>query len=195
MPFYSRNRSRQLVLATLLCVVAATFTVKFAGAHGGGTPRITRAPAGPYLVFVWTSPDPWRVGSTHTTIAVTKPLDGGQETPVTGAKIDVAYTPVAAPDNAVHATAVEQEAGSVGFYEADGQLGSAGEWQVVVTVTGPEGSGSTEFSTAVLPADSFNWWLVGGAALLLIAGIGLIGTRRGRRSSPAERPPARATRS
>ena len=57
-------------------------------AHGGGAPQITDAPAGPYRLFAWSSPDPWRTGTAaHITVAITLVDAAGQITPVSDATV------------------------------------------------------------------------------------------------------------
>ena len=46
-------------------------------AHGGGTSQLSNAEAGPYRVFAWTTPEPWRAGEVHVTVAVTLPPPAG----------------------------------------------------------------------------------------------------------------------
>jgi hypothetical protein len=146
-------------------------------AHGGGRAQLTNVPVGPYHVFVWTSPDPWRVGDAHTTVAVTRPLGDGQAMPVEGAQVRVTYAPAGKPGEARQVAAVEQGGTQPGFYEADADVAQTGDWEIRIDVSGPEGSGSAAFTTPVLPAQGFNWWLVGGAVLMVLVGIGFLGTR------------------
>ena len=44
-----------------------------AHAHGTGTPQLLNAPAGPYLLSVWTDPDPLRTDEAHVVVAVVEP--------------------------------------------------------------------------------------------------------------------------
>jgi len=175
----NQQRKRGMLVGTIVAVaLAAIFHPAGAEAHGGGTPQLSNVPAGPYHLFAWTSPEPWRVGSAHTTVAITKLLDDGQETPVSGVQVMVIYAPVGQPAQAVRATAVEQTGAKTGFYEADAVLPAAGEWQVAVEVSGIDGNGSVLFRVQVLPANSFNWWLIGGGVLVALVAIGVWGTRK-----------------
>ena len=152
-------------------------TPALASAHGGGTPQLTRVPAGPYLLYVWTSPEPWRVGQAHTTVAVTA-LGAAGETPVTGAQVIVIYDPTDGADRtdrSITAQAVEGKGANAGFYEADAELPSAGPWRVTVQVTGPAGSGQAGFDYAVQPAQSINPLLVGGSVVLVLVALGFGG--------------------
>lgn len=173
-----------------------------AAAHGGGTPQLTRVPAGPYLVYAWTSPEPWRVGQAHTTVAVTVLNDAG-ETPVTGAQVVVIFEPTDGSDRTdradqpITAQAIEGKGANVGFYEADAGLPTAGAWRVTVQVAGTAGNGQASFDSQVQPATaSRNWLLLGlGAALLLAAvAFAIMQTRKSRRMT-GQQPPAAAQRS
>lgn len=161
-------------------------------AHGGGKQQIAGEPSGPYRIYVWTSPDPWRVGEAHTTVAVTRLLASGEETPAAGLQVFVTYEQQGGQSERV--SAVEQLGAQQGFYEADGPVAAAGDWQVAVAVSGTEGAGAVSFREAVLPANSFNWWLIGGGVLLALLLLGYFGTRKaglpGRPSSSVKTPHA-----
>jgi hypothetical protein len=146
-----------------------------ASAHGGGKQQLAGEAAGPYRLYVWTSPDPWRVGEAHTTVAVTRLLPGGEETPATGLQVFVTYVQ---GEQSRRIAAVEQTGAQAGYYEADNAVAAAGDWQVLVAVSGAEGEGRASFAEAVLPANSFNWWLIGGGVLLALLLLGYLGTRR-----------------
>ena len=161
-------------------------------AHGGGVSQLTNAEAGPYRLFAWTQPEPWRVGDVHVSIGVTQPpppdavIDEGVtnnllDQPVTDAAVAVTLTPVndGGPSITVDALPLEQLDSL--YYEADAVLPSAGDWRVRVEVSGPEGRGSADFVTQVFPARSMNvlYMLAGVVAVGLLL-IALIGRRRGR---------------
>lgn len=171
--------------AALLLVAAHATT---ALAHGGGAPQFTAAPAGPYRLFAWTSPEPWRVGAAHTSVAVTLPTADGRDTPVSGAQITVIYTPVDGASPPLRMTAVEGSGAQLGFYEADAILPAAGAWAVTILVAGDAGSGEAGFTLSVLPAESgVNWGLVavGAVALTLIAAVGVAAWLSNRRRTAA----------
>lgn len=175
-----------LTLWLLLTIAPASID-----AHGGGAPQLTNAEAGPYRVFVWTQPEPWRVGEVHLSIAVTLPPQPGTvvdegvtnnmlDTPVTDANVTVTMTPVGGGEPlTVKATLVEQ-LGSL-YYEADGVVPAAGTWQVAVDVSGPLGEGAAIFVTEALAARSNSaLYLLGGVIVAALAVVGLIGRRRKR---------------
>lgn len=162
---------RAIFLALALVLLAVTPVA----AHGGGKQQIAGEPSGPYHIYVWSSPDPWRVGDAHTTVAVTRLLESGEETPATGLEVFVTYQQGAQSERV---PAVEQTGAQQGYYEADGAPATVGEWQAIVEVSGAEGAGAVRFVETVLPADEFNWWLIGGGALLALLLLGLLGMRR-----------------
>ena len=163
------------VLAVMLALLAAAPVL----AHGGGKQQIAGEPAGPYRVYVWTSPDPWRVGQTHTTVAVTRLLPSGEETPATGLEVFVTYQQAGSQaGQGERVAAVEQTGAQQGYYEADGAAAAAGDWQADVAIRGAEGEGAVSFRESVLPANEFNWWLIGGGVLLALLLVGFLGTRK-----------------
>lgn len=156
--------------------------------HGGGTPQLTAAAAGPYRVFAWTNPEPWRVGEVHTTVAVTQPAADGSDISIGGAQVTVQYAPVGGAAAPVQVTAIEGSGPRAGFYEADAVLPAAGEWQVTIQVAGAAGSGTTGFAYSVLPADSgVNWLIVATAVVIVVlaGGIWLASRKKTRRGSNA----------
>lgn len=166
-------------------------------AHGGGTPRLTNAPAGPYRVYAWSDPEPWRVGEVHLSLAVTEPAPdsddrpGSQiETPVTDAAVTILLTPQDGGAS-IRLVAVRQPFLNDFYFEVDTQLPAAGMWEVTVLVDGPAGSGSSAFQLEAQPPRSLNWgYLAAGAGtLVLIAALAGLSSRR----QPAARRGRRAS--
>lgn len=165
--------ARGALVAAICCIPS------LAAAHGGGTPQITDLPAGPYRLFAWTSPDPWRADSAaHITVAVTRVDDQGQTFPVAGAAVRVWLTAADEAAQRVELAATPVSAVATGFYEADHPLPAAGPWEVSVQVQGEEGSGSVSFAMRAEPAAAVNWPLWIGTAVALLALTGILGTRR-----------------
>jgi hypothetical protein len=149
-------------------------------AHGGGTPRLTAKPAGPYSVYAWSEPEPWRVGEAHLSIAVTQPNPDGSSTqvelPVTDAAVQVSFIPISDPAAAIVVEGTLQNQLDNIYYEADTILPSAGDWRVEIAVQGAEGRGTVDFTLEALPPRTVNWTLVGAAGgvlllMLIIMGI------------------------
>lgn len=149
-----------------------------AGAHGGGKPQLVNSPAGPYLVSVWTNPDPLRVGTAHFTIAVSEPPPPGAENGeiVLNAAVRVALTPQNQPPEVrpVGGLATHQDATNKLFYETDLEVPLEGLWQVAVLIDGPAGAGEVAFEIEVRPAGGTNWTLLGGVAVVLVMAALLI---------------------
>ncbi len=168
-------------------------------AHGGGTPRLTSVPVGPYNLYAWSEPEPWRVGQVHLSLAVTIPNPDSNsnqvEMPVTDVDITVTYTPMI--NNVVDSSlapvvkkAMRQEFLNDFYYEADPILTREGDWQIHVDVSGPIGSGSTEFAMETFPERTLNWTLIAGAGGVLIVILVLIAlwSRSQQPALPAHRP-------
>jgi hypothetical protein len=173
--------------------IAASLTVAFLwvgwllisapplSAHGGGTPRLTGEVAGPYRVFVWTQPEPLRIGEVHFSIAVVKAevenaqTAAGLDEPVTNATVRVHLQPVMQKGALFTAVALLQEQLGSYYYEADATLPTEGEWRFTIEVSGNMGSGSTAFVGEVFAARTINWTLLLAAGVLLLFLLGLIG--------------------
>ena len=188
--FFSRLARGVVWLGALLFALSATAVY----AHGGGAPQLTNAEAGPYRVFVWTQPEPWRAGDVHISIAVTLPppedatVDEGVtnnvlDTPVMDAAVSVTLSQPDDPGHSVTVQAAPQEQLGNLYYEADVALPAPGEWRVVIDVSGADGNGSVAFVAEALPARSVNMLLVlGGVGVAALALAALAGVRRGRQA-------------
>ncbi len=179
---------RDFFLYLLTSLVALLLWSPIALAHGGGTPRLTDVPAGPYRLYAWTQPEPLRAGEVHVTIGVTladsqaaTTAGGDLVQPVTDATVTLRFIP---PSN--HESAAIERVATVGgvgavYYEADASLLTAGTWQFIIDVQGDAGAGQAEFTEVLLPMRSVNWTLLGaggGAFVLLIVLIALWNRRQ-----------------
>ena len=111
----------------LLAILAATLWMRPAMGHGGGTPQLTDAEAGPYRLFAWTEPEPWRVGEVHLSVAVTLPSPDGErsdrlEQAVTDAEILVNFQPRADLTQSFSERAQNQSGLNSVYYETDTAL-------------------------------------------------------------------------
>jgi hypothetical protein len=168
-------------LAFTLVGLALIMPLDLAQAHGGGTPQLTNAEAGPYRVSVWTQPDPIRVGELHVTVAVSEP--SGQRNAgdlVLDATVRVQVEPVGQDEESLVAFATRENAVNKLFYEADLDLPVEGQWRVVTWVEGPAGAGGVSFDIQASSPSAFNnlgtlrWPLWAGLGLVLIvAGWGV----------------------
>ena len=147
-----RGRVRGVAL-----VIAVLFLVATAWAHGG-TPRLTRAAAGPYAVSVWTQPATPRVGVLDVSVAVMRPQDG---TPVLDAVVHLTAEPLAHAGNPVTVVATPGTGGNRFLFYADLELSSPGAWRVTVSVSGAAGQGKAAFSVQVRSRGQ-RWRLLGG---------------------------------
>jgi len=172
------NWSRAMLASLLALALLATMS-GVSAAHGGGTPQLSDVPAGPFRLFVWTSPEPWRAGGeAHVTVAVTSLDAAGQTIPVEGATIAIELMPAGAPERAIVLAATPVAGAGAGFYEGDTSLSQAGEWDVSVKVSAAAGAGDAGFVYQVMPGSQINWLLWLGGALAVLAVVGYFGTRR-----------------
>lgn len=156
-------------MRAILLLVALLFSLLPVAlqAHGGGAPRVSAEESGPYLLYVWTEPDPLQVGQVHFTVGVTVRSANGSETPVTDADVSVTLRPQSAPASAVELRAQPGAGGGAVYYEADTNIEQAGDWLVSVEVMGDQGSGDVEFAVTIAPASTGAQWVYLIAGLLL----------------------------
>lgn len=156
-----------LMLASVWLMIAVSVTP--AAAHGGGTPQVVDAPAGPYRLFAWTTPDPWRAGEVaHITVAVTRVDAAGQVFPVADAQVMIRLTSETQPEQTLTLPAQPVSAVATGFYELDHKFPGDGLWRIEVEARGAEGVGVVAFTMAVEPAASAPWLLWAGATLAAV---------------------------
>ncbi|MDX1686895.1 MAG: hypothetical protein R3248_02840 [Candidatus Promineifilaceae bacterium] len=172
------------LLLFLLFLLALAAAAAAAHAHGGGTPQLENAPAGPYVVSAWTTPDPPRVGAYHVTVGVARPDEAGNAgEPVLGANVTVRLTPQTAAAEPLVAQASNEAADNKLFYEADVELPAPGAYDVQIAVDGPDGEGGAGFTIEAQEGGGVNWALVGAAGVALVAVLFFVGqTVRGQGS-------------
>ncbi|MCB8918791.1 MAG: hypothetical protein H6666_12820 [Ardenticatenaceae bacterium] len=195
----SRRLPHYLWPLLAICLLLAAWLLAApppAGAHGGGKPQLVNSPAGPYLVSVWTNPDPLRVGTVHFTVAVSEPPPPGAENGeiVLNAAVRVALTPQNQPPEVrpVGGLATHQGATNKLFYETDLEVPVEGAWQVAVLIDGPVGAGEAAFEIEVRPAGGSSWPILGGVAVVLVVAALLIqvSQKRARPGHTAKHPKA-----
>lgn len=159
-------------LALVCGLILVLLTITPAQAHGIGKTLVLNETAGPYLLSVWTDPDPLRADQTHVVVGVTDP--NTREPVVSGLAVTVSLTAAGDP-----ATILSEAAGTDSvnrfFYAAEfNDRVTAGRWLVGVRVTGEMGTGELAgYAIDVEPARRVNWlWLgVGGLAVVVIVWI------------------------
>lgn len=149
-------------------------------AHGSGAPRLVAVTAGPYRLWVWSLPDPIRVGETHFSVAVEEPATTTSPATVLAVQLDLSA--VDQPRAPFTLQANRQDRFLQTYYETDFIMPAVGQWQAIVTITGPAGVGTAAFTFAVLPPQRVNWELV---IWSIVMGIAVIWALRGNRSTPS----------
>lgn len=126
-----------------------------AAAHGGGTMQLSSEAAGPYLLTVWTSPEPAREGELHLTIGV----GTAYSATVLDAHVEVEIANQAL-GRFLSGVATSEQSANKFLYEVDMELPDLGLYMVTVMVTADAGYGSASFELEVLPANSYEWVVV-----------------------------------
>ena len=175
--------------AVFLCVISVFLSVPLlfiltvvVHAHGTGTPQLLNAPAGPYLLSVWTDPDPLRADEAHVVVAVVEPET--QEFIVSDVTVTVRLRSLADPTVERVETAETDSTNRLLFAAEFNDRVTPGRWQVGVSAAGARGAGDeVTFEIEVVPARGFNWlWLgVGGLGATVL--LWLLASMRG----PAQR--------
>lgn len=166
------------IVRLAVCVLLISIAGGDVQAHGGGAARLVDAPAGPYRLYVWTRPDPIRVGTAHFTVGVFERAPGTElDEPVLDASVELALVPTAGGGGWAGRASREDSINKL-YYEADVAISAEGEWEATLDVDGPRGTGRAEFGFAAM-RPGVNWFLIGGAAAAaVVAGWWLLGTRQ-----------------
>ena len=168
------SAKRVAVLALLLLAIQPLTVL----AHGGGAPQLVKEPAGAYAVYVWTNPDPLRVGTMHVTVALVEP---DTDVPVLNAVVQITAAPQSGQPRTVAAT--HENATVKSYYEADMELSETGPLQVTVAWQDGTDAGSAMFAVQVGEA-GINTQLIGLGAALLAIGGGVVWMLTGRKKRP-----------
>ena len=191
---YSSSASLRVISAFLSVPLLFLATTLLAQAHGIGTPQLLNVPSGPYLLSVWTDPDPLRADEAHVVVAVLEPAT--REPIVTGVEVTVTMTPLAAGDGAaVSMTAGADETNRLFSAAEFHDRVAPGRWRVGVSVAGERGAGEeVTFEIDITAARGFNWLWLGAGGLALAVGLWLTVSLRPRatgRTAATSAPPRR----
>lgn len=149
----------------MLFLLGFLLTFPSSTSGNGGTPRLANARAGPYLVSVWSRPDPVQVGELHLSAAVMVP---DARAPVLNAEVRLIARPTAGHGTPVSALASRGAGANKLLYHADLKLPHADRWRVTVLVEGLTGRGSTDFQVVAKPR-AVRKGVLAGTGLSLVA--------------------------
>ncbi len=166
-----RRFSTQSIGLWLLLLFAFTWPTAVI-AHGGGTPQLVNATAGPYHLWVWSMPEPVRLGEMHISMAIAQPA------PATALDVQLVLAPTDVASQPIAQMANRQVRLFEEYYEADFMLPTAGQWHADITINGPAGVATAQFPFIVLPPHRINWTLVLWSVLAFAGLIGVIWIRR-----------------
>jgi len=153
-----------VILAALILLVPAHLLL----AHGGGALIAGPTAAGPYMVSVWLNPpQPWAGEPLHFTVGLATPEDGA---PVLDAEILVTMQTALDQPPVVAPATTEQSINRL-FYETDMEVPQAGQYDTLISIRGPAGSGELNLVVDVGEPSSINWLIIGlGGLVLVLAG-------------------------
>ncbi len=114
----------------------------------GGTLRLGRATSGPYLVSVWTRPDPPRVGRLDLSVAIMTP-----DTPraILDAEARAIATLITDPATLTTTRLERGTGGTPRLYHGNLEVPAVGPYRILIQASGPAGSGEAAFEVDVQP--------------------------------------------
>jgi len=162
--------TRRLVGAASLAAIVASMVLPFeqAGAHGGKLQR-GLAPAGPYVVSVWTQPDPARVGALDISAAILR-ADTHQPVPDVEMRVTARDS---SSSQFVQGVGLRPAQGLLDLfapplYHASVGIPTRGQWHLTVSIAGAVGHGAIDFDLDVAPPLPWRLIVAGGVVSLLV---------------------------
>jgi hypothetical protein len=157
-------------------------------AHTEGTMQLAAVPAGPYMLTVWTSPDPASSSEDlHVALAVVLAEDAS---PVLEADVQVQLTPEG-DGPVISGPATIENSENKFLHEAILDVGQSGDYLVEIFVEGADGGfGQASFPLQVEGGSGLNWTLILVAVAVVASAVILIGRYR-RNPDMSAGPPAR----
>jgi hypothetical protein len=150
-----------IVIGALILMVVLTRPVE---AHTAGKMQLSAAPAGPYKITAWTSPDPATLDELHVALAVVLAEDAS---PILDADVVVQLNP-ADGSPVLEEPATTEDSENKFLYEAIFQPPNPGLYQVDIQITGAdEATGNASFDLEVVDDSGLN------LLYLIPAGLGL----------------------
>lgn len=141
----------------------------------GGTVRVSRAPLGPYLVTIYSSPTPLRTGEVDISVLVQDSADAVLAPPITVEARPRALTEGATADP-IRREAARAQATNKLFQAAKFDVAEPGEWEFRVEV---DGAGSLSFRATVVRSTLLDRpYLLGLLILLPVLVIGWLALGR-----------------
>jgi hypothetical protein len=172
--FDSQTNSLRYRFSSILIVCTALILMAIlAGrveAHTAGKMQLSAAPAGPYKMTVWTSPEPATLDELHVALAVVLAEDAS---PVLDADVIVQLVP-ADGSPALKEPATTEDSENKFLYEAIFDPPNPGFYQVDIQVTGSDGdTGDASFELEIVDNSGLNLLYIipvglGVAAVLLL---------------------------
>ncbi|HCB48063.1 MAG TPA: hypothetical protein DEP47_00715 [Chloroflexi bacterium] len=150
------------------------------GAHTAGKMQLSAAPAGPYKMTVWTSPEPATLDELHIALAVVLAEDAS---PVLDAEVLVQLIP-ADGSLVLEEPATTEDSENKFLYEAIFEPATPGLYQVDIQVSGTDGAtGNTSFDLEIVDDSGLNLLYLIPVGLGLAAVFLLFFALRGRGAS------------
>ncbi len=166
------QRQRPILFLLALALLAA-LPQTVTQAHGIGTPQQINVSSGPYLISIWTDPDPLRVDEAHVVVAVMEPETRRpliEDVAVTVSLTSRADASQVVTGQADYSISTNRLLHAVEFND----LLRPGMWDGTVTVAGPYGPGEpVAFQFDVQAGRSVNWLLIGGIGVAVMLGAWL----------------------
>ena len=177
-PLRQKGRLRAVAGVIFFVTVAITLLLHPKSLQAdGGTLRAANVPIGPYRISVYTDPTPIPPDTIDLSVLATFERGRGL---APGLEIEVVARRMDGAGPVVRHAATKEQAEDPRYYAAKFALGAVGEWEISVSVRGPEGEGDVRFTVTVREPGFFgNPFLIIGFALapLVLVGLWLRGTR------------------
>lgn len=161
-------RQRRTLYTAVLLVAFCLVVAPRLRAHGIGTPQAMNVESGPYLLSVWSDPDPLRLDQTHLVVAVMDPAT--REPLIEDVDVSVRLERPGDPASAQTESAeADNTVNQLLYVVSFADLPTTGQWQATVIVDGARGlANDLVIPLTIAPPQRFSWVQVGLGGLVVI---------------------------
>jgi hypothetical protein len=155
---------QRIILLISGLLLTGLFLVSSVEAHAGGKMQLASVEAGPYMLTVWTSPEPVQVGEVHVAAAIVSAYDA---LPILDAQVDVRLWLQNGENVVLNGRATREDSTNKFLYESVFEVPVEGSYQTTIQVTGADGQqGDVAFDMEVVPRPPL---VLGVIALIILA--------------------------
>ena len=164
-------KTKKLAVMTIMFVTLIAWASQRASAHTGGVLYLANEPCGVFEVSTWVLPQLVTVAEpVHFDLLILSASVEGQveQEFILGADVTVRASTLEGDLIQLEDKGSNINSENELFYEASLALEEAGQWQIDVLVDDGENSCATNFVLIVEDDTEIDWWMIGGAVIVIV---------------------------